>query len=60
MVSENIHTHPTMEVHNHVAAPSNWENPFTGLLKKAKLQEGSLPSFYFSWGGGGGTWLHIG
>ena len=27
MVSENIHTHPTMEVHSHVAAPSNSENP---------------------------------
>ena len=60
MVSENIHTHPTTEVQSHVAALSNSENPSPGLPKKGKWQEGSLPSFSFSWGGGGGMWIHIG
>ena len=32
------------------------KTPPRGLPKKGKWQEGSLLSFSFSWGGGGGLW----
>ena len=52
MVSENIHTHPTTEVHSHVVAPSNSENPSPWASKKGKVGRGLPPilSFFLGWG----------
>ena len=52
MVSENIHTHPTVEVHSHVAAPSNWESPFPQASKKGKVVRGLPPVLFFFLGWG--------
>ena len=57
MVSENIHTHPTMEVQSHVAAPSNSENSSPRASKKGKVARGLPPILFFFVGWG---WWDVG
>ena len=57
MVSENIYTHPTMEVHSHVAAPSNSENSSPWASKKGRMVRGLPPILFFFLGWG---WWDVG
>ena len=56
MVSENSHTHPTTEVHSHVAAPSNSDPP-PSASKKGKVARGLPPILFFFLGWG---WWDVG
>ena len=60
MVSENIHTHPTVEFYSREAAPSNWENPSLQASKKGTMAKGLPPILFFFLGWGGVMWLHTG
>ena len=60
LVSENIHTHPTTEVHSHVAAPSNSQlrtPPPPWASKKGKVARGLPPILFFFLGCG---WWDVG